>query len=121
MGCWSAQKQGPAVSWLPDAARAGAQFIEGFQVDRVLFDESGGTKKAIGVKGTWTSRNSRGGVDGPLSERTVRKVTIKATRVIVSGGTLWSPIILLKSGLKVSKFLDKTRILLTFQEPAHWT
>jgi hypothetical protein len=114
MGCWSAQKQGPAVSWLPDAARAGAQFIEGFQVDRVLFDESGGTKKAIGVKGTWTSRNSRGGVDGPSSERTVRKVIIKATRVIVSGGTLWSPIILLKSGLKVSKFLDKTCILLTF-------
>ncbi|KMU82047.1 long chain fatty alcohol oxidase [Coccidioides immitis RMSCC 3703] len=34
LGCASATKQGPAVSFLADAARAGATFIEGFEVTR---------------------------------------------------------------------------------------
>lgn len=101
LGCASSEKQGPIVSWLPDAAKAGAKFIEGFKVGRVLFDQVGGQKKAIGVEGTWTSRNSRGNIDGPLSERIVRKVIVKAKKVIVACGTLWSPIVLLNSGLKV--------------------
>ncbi|TAQ85176.1 hypothetical protein B7494_g6507 [Chlorociboria aeruginascens] len=100
LGCGSAGKQGPVVSWLPDAGKSGAEFIEGFKVDRVLFDESSGTKIAIGVKGTWTSRNSRGSVDGPISEKIVREVIVKAKKVVVSCGTLWSPIILMNSGLK---------------------
>ncbi|KAF4629884.1 hypothetical protein G7Y89_g8259 [Cudoniella acicularis] len=99
LGCSSGQKQGPVISWLPDAARAGAKFVEGFQVDRVLFDESNSTK-AIGVQGTWASRNNKGGIDGPTSERTVRQVIVKAKKVILSAGTLWSPIILKNSGLK---------------------
>jgi choline dehydrogenase-like flavoprotein len=101
LGCGAAQKQGPVVSWLPDAGKAGAKFMEGFTVGRVLFDEFDKTK-AIGVEGEWVSRNSRGSVDGPLSERTVRKVVVKAKKVIVSCGTLWSPVVLLNSGLKVS-------------------
>lgn len=101
LGCGAGEKQGPAATWLPDAGKAGAKFVEGFQIEKVLFDESSGTKKAIGVKGTWTSRNSNGGVDGPLSGRTVREVIVKAKKVIISCGTLWSPIVLLNSGLKV--------------------
>ena len=102
MGCGAAQKQGPVVSFLPDAAKAGAEFIEGYRVEKVLFDESSSGKKAIGVKGTWTSRNSQGGVDGPESGRTVREVIVKAKKVILSAGTLWSPIVLINSGLKVN-------------------
>ena len=102
LGCGPAEKQGPAVSWLPDAGIAGAKFMEGFEVEKVLFDESSHTKKAIGVKGIWTSRNSRGGVDGPLSGRVVKEVTVKAKKVIVSCGTIRSPIVLMNSGLKVS-------------------
>ncbi|THV55113.1 hypothetical protein BGAL_0014g00430 [Botrytis galanthina] len=97
-GCGSSQKQGPVVSWLPDAAKAGAEFTEGLKVDHVIFDESD-EKKAVGVKGVWTSRNSQGGVDGPLSGRTVREVIVKAKKVIISTGTLWTPIILKNSGL----------------------
>jgi hypothetical protein len=96
------------MSWLPDAARAGAKFMEGFKVDHVMFNETSGTKKAIGVKGTWTSRNSNGGTDGSLDDRKVREVIVKAKKVIISSGSLWSPIILMNSGLKVStvvKFL----------------
>lgn len=100
LGCGSGQKQGPVVSWLPDAAKAGAEFVEGYTVDHVIFDESSGTKKAVGVRGKWVSRNSSGGVEGPLSGRTVREVIIRARKVIISCGSLWSPLILLNSGLK---------------------
>lgn len=102
LGCGTAQKQGPMVTWLPDAAKAGAKFVEGFKIERVLFEEEGGIKKAVGVKGVWTSRNAKGGVDGPIEERTVREVIVKAKKVIVSCGTLWSPIVLHHSGLKVN-------------------
>ena len=91
MGCGAAEKQGPVVSFLPDAARAGAKFIEGFTCERVLFEDVDGKRTAVGVSGTWTSR------DG--SDRYTRSVTIKAKRIIVSGGTLQSPLLLLRSGL----------------------
>lgn len=82
LGCGAAEKQGPVVSFLPDAERAGAQFIEGFEADKVLFENFNGRKTATGVKGRWTSRDSSGGASG--SHRTSRDVIINAKRVIVS-------------------------------------
>lgn len=118
LGCHEAGKQGPVVTWLPDAAKNGATFAEGFKVEKVLFENIKGQKTAIGVKGVWTSRNSAGGVDGPISDRTVRKVVIKAKKVIVSCGTLWSPIILQNSGLKVSEMLRKIPFLMCYRLPS---
>ncbi|KAH8909806.1 GMC oxidoreductase [Coniochaeta sp. PMI_546] len=100
LGCGSGNKQGPAVSWLPHAARNGAQFIEGFNAERVLFEEEDGEKRAIGVVGQWTSRDKNGGTIGPEAERITREVVIKAKRVIVSSGSLHSPLLLKRSGLK---------------------
>lgn len=102
MGCGSGEKQGPTQTWLPDAARAGAEFIEGFAVDRVLFEGADGNKKATGVVGTWTSRDSHGGIGGPMEERVSRQVVVKAKRVIVACNALFSPLLLMKSGLTVS-------------------
>ena len=102
LGCAAAEKQGPIISWLPDAAKSGATFAEGFKVERVLFEDINGQKTAVGVKGIWTSRNTNGGVDGPLSDQTQREVIIRAKKVVISCGALWSPIILLNSGLTVS-------------------
>jgi choline dehydrogenase-like flavoprotein len=96
-GCGSCEKQGPSVSFLPDAARAGAKFIEGFHAEKIAFSYEGGEKVATGVYGTWTSRDINGGVAGP--PLTTRKVMIKAQRVIVSSGTMQSPLLLLRSGL----------------------
>ena len=96
LGCWKGEKMGPVNGWFPEAAEKGAKFVEGFQVDRVLFDEKG-KKTAKGVEGVWTSKTGE----------TV-KVVVKAKRVVVSCGTLWSPVILMNSGLKVSTAL-KTR------------
>ncbi|KAF2010972.1 long-chain fatty alcohol dehydrogenase [Aaosphaeria arxii CBS 175.79] len=96
-GCGSCEKQGPVVSFLPDAARAGARFIEGFHAEKVLFESRNGEKVATGVRGTWASRDEHGGVAGePLVKR---EVIIKAKRVIVSAGTMQSPLLLLRSGL----------------------
>ncbi|KAM7192803.1 GMC oxidoreductase [Rhypophila sp. PSN 637] len=100
LGCGSGEKQGPAVSWLPTAAKNGAQFIEGFAVDKILWDETTRGKNAVGVVGTWTSRDANGTVLAPMAERTTRTVTIKAKKVVVSGGTLNSPLVLMRSGLK---------------------
>lgn len=97
LGCGSAEKQGPVVSFLPDAARAGAQFIEGFEAERVLFENIQGKRTAVGVKGLWRSRDINGGVSG--DDKTIRSVIIKAKCVIVSCGTLQSPLLLLRSGL----------------------
>lgn len=99
LGCGSCEKMGPVVSFLPDAARAGAQFIEGFDCDKVLFetDKTGG-KTATGVVGTWTSRDENGGVAGPPLVK--RSVVIRAKRVIISAGSMQSPLILKRSGLK---------------------
>ncbi len=97
LGCGAAEKQGPVVSFLPDAEKAGANFIEGFQAEKVTFENVKGKKVATGVRGLWTSRDSHGGVDG--TDQTTREVVIKAKRVIVSAGTLQSPLLLIRSGL----------------------
>ncbi|KAM6534414.1 hypothetical protein FALCPG4_004054 [Fusarium falciforme] len=93
MGCWRGEKQGPVNGWFPDAAQCGAKFIQGFKVDRVLFTKKG-KHVARGVIGTWTPKNSK--------DTTPRVVTIKAKRVVVSAGSLCTPIILKNSGLKAS-------------------
>lgn len=98
LGCASCGKKGPTETFLVDAAKAGATFIEGFRADKVLFDQNNGKRVATGVEGTWTSRDSYLGLGNSGAVR--RKVIIKAKRVVVSSGTLQSPLLLLRSGLK---------------------
>ncbi|KIV82752.1 hypothetical protein PV11_04836 [Exophiala sideris] len=87
-GCASATKQGPANCWFPDAAAHGAEFIEGAFVDEITFNPD--RSKATGVRATWTSRD----------RKTTRILNISASRVIVSAGTLHSPGVLHRSGIK---------------------
>lgn len=100
LGCGSAGKRGPAVSWLPEAAKTGAEFMEGFQVEKVIFGGADG-KTATGVEGLWTSKSLQG--EGVTEDQCTRRpVRILAKRVIISGGSLWSPVVLMDSGIKVS-------------------
>lgn len=96
LGCGAGEKQGPVVSFLPDSAKAGAKFIEGFEADEILFDEAAGKRVATGIKGRWRSRDGDGGVN---RDGSTREVIIQAKRIIVSAGTLQSPLLLLRSGL----------------------
>ena len=98
LGCGSCGKKGTTETFLPDAAKAGAVFVEGFDAQEVVFENRNGQKTAIGIKGIWVSRDSNGGVSG--KDRNTRKVVIKAKRVITSAGTLQSPLLLLRSGLR---------------------
>ncbi|KAI9838089.1 MAG: hypothetical protein M1819_006244 [Sarea resinae] len=102
LGCGAAEKQGPAVTWLPDAAAAGARFVEGFDAQRILFEEKNGERVAAGVQGTWTSRDANGGLSGG---RHTREVIIQAKKVTVSAGSLNSPLVLLRSGLRNSQIV----------------
>ncbi|RAL14814.1 choline dehydrogenase [Aspergillus homomorphus CBS 101889] len=95
LGCSSAGKKGPTETWLADAARAGAVFVEGFKADKITFTGTGKERIATGVEGTWTSREAY------LSRSPItRKVVVKAKKVIVSCGTLNSPLLLLRSGVQ---------------------
>ncbi|KAK1819384.1 hypothetical protein LTR12_006210 [Friedmanniomyces endolithicus] len=99
LGCGSSGKQGPAETFLPDAGRAGATFIEGFDIEEALFENSTGLgdKRAVGIKGVWMARDSSGGVAGP--DRSSRQVIIKAPKVVVACGSLYTPVLLRRSGL----------------------
>lgn len=115
LGCGAGEKRGPAVAWLPAAAEAGAEFMEGFSAEKIVFGADG--KTATGVEGEWVSRGPGDDVSTPLSERTKRRVQIKAKRVIVSTGTLRSPLLLGASGIEVSfslGFLESEATRLVF-------
>jgi choline dehydrogenase-like flavoprotein len=100
-GCGSGQKQGPAVSWLPAAHKAGAEFLEGFKVDTITFEPfATSQQRATGVKGKWTSRGKDGTVGGEGA--VTREVVVKAKRTVISCGSLRSPLLLKNSGLSVS-------------------
>jgi len=101
MGCGSNEKRGPTVSLLPAAADAGAIFIEGLQVSNVILDDKNGLREAVGVVGEWISRDKDNRVSGPIQGRITRRVEIKAKKVIVACGSLWTPVVLMNSGLKV--------------------
>jgi len=88
-GCASTTKQGPANCWFPDAAAHGAEFVEGCFVDEILFSDMGSTRKAIGVKATWTSRD----------RQVTRSLVIYSKKVVIAAGALNSPLLLLRSGL----------------------
>ncbi|QIW96554.1 hypothetical protein AMS68_002072 [Peltaster fructicola] len=94
LGCGSCGKKGPTESWLPDAAKAGATFLEGFNCEKIVFDKN---KNATGVQGHWTSRSTDGTVHGP--GRRGRPVIIKAKRVISSASSVGTPPLLLRSGV----------------------
>lgn len=81
-GCRSGAKQGGVQTWLRDAKEAGALFMTGVSVDRIIL-ENGTARGAI-------CTSNRG------------KFSIYADMVILSAGALHSPCILLRSGIKNS-------------------
>ena len=101
MGCPSTGKKGPTETFLMDAAKAGATFIEGFHADKIVFSNKKGKQVATGVKGTWSSRDTY--LRTNSSDAVTRKVNIKAKKVVVSAGTLQSPLLLMRSGITNSQ------------------
>ncbi|KAI8068187.1 uncharacterized protein B0P05DRAFT_552208 [Gilbertella persicaria] len=81
MGCRAGIKNSTMNTWLRDAYEHKAKFMERTKVSRVLIEND----KAVGVE---------------CLVHYDRRIRIKADQVVVSGGSLQSPGILLRSGLK---------------------
>lgn len=82
-GCPYGEKQGTMVTWIKEAADHGCQFLDGAWVDRVIHRNG----KAVGVWG-------KAGQDSQYN------FFISAKRVVVSCGSIGTPALLLRSGLK---------------------
>ncbi|KAG0056379.1 hypothetical protein BGZ83_005295 [Gryganskiella cystojenkinii] len=80
-GCRFGEKQGTMMTFLQDAKAHGAKFMQDSFVEKVLIQKG----RAVGVVGYQTN----GG-----------KFTIKASKVIVSAGSIHTPALLKRSGLK---------------------
>ncbi|KAL0091747.1 hypothetical protein J3Q64DRAFT_1875079, partial [Phycomyces blakesleeanus] len=81
-GCKDGVKNSTANSWLRTAEKHGARFVDNTKVNRVIITDG----KVVGV-------------ECQLNE-SKKMIHISASRVIVSSGTLNSPGILIRSGLK---------------------
>ncbi|KAI1269181.1 long-chain fatty alcohol dehydrogenase [Xylariaceae sp. FL1019] len=97
-GCRTGKKQSTSTYWLPAAARAGARFIEGFDVSNVLV-QYGQAPKAVGVTGLWKSRRPDGIPDPSRPERQ-QLIEVRAKTVILAAGALNTPLVLQRSAIK---------------------
>jgi choline dehydrogenase-like flavoprotein len=84
MGCQQGCKRSTMKTWLQDASDAGARCVVGCHADRVLVSDG----RARGVEGTVMH------ADGSQT-----KLTVEAPNVVVAGGSVESPALLLRSGI----------------------
>lgn len=88
-GCRRGMKQGTSETWLVDAAQAGAVILTRCHAQRILHSEGarGKSKKAIGVV-------------AKIAGNEDRHLVIKARATVVACGSLQTPQLLRRSGLK---------------------
>jgi choline dehydrogenase-like flavoprotein len=87
-GCKTDARKGTNLSYMPAALRKGAIALTGAKVDRVLLE--GG--RAVGV----VALVKRSGPEAPRGPSTV---TVRAKAVILAGGAIPTPLLMLKQGL----------------------
>ncbi|KAG1043008.1 hypothetical protein G6F43_011766 [Rhizopus delemar] len=90
-GCRAGIKNSTMNSWLRDAHQHGAKFLDKTKVKKVLIEKG----RAVGVECLMNYE---------------RKVRIKADQVVVSAGSLQSPGVLLRSGLKNKQIGQNLRL-----------
>lgn len=83
-GCPTGAKRSADVSWVPRALRAGAQLYTGLPATRILMTG----RRAVGVL-----------LEGQDRHGAPRKVEIRARAVVVSAGSLLTPLLLRRNGV----------------------
>src|SRR4029453_3418626 len=83
-GDQTGSKQGTLKTYLQDAADGGAQFVVNCRIERVLVEDG----PAAGVEGVYVDAEGRS-----------CPVIVRAPTVVVAGGSLESPALLLRSGI----------------------
>lgn len=106
-GCYSCEKHGGTVTWLRDAAENGARFLVNSTVEKLLFSSSpkGSTKgpqPTLANLDQFSPTSSRRRCIGALVrfEDGALGIVRAKEAVVVSAGSLNSPAVLLRSGLK---------------------
>ena len=113
----SGSKLSSAKTWLVDAQADGAEIFAGAAVDRILTEDG----RAAGVKARWRDPELARAGDGATSELTVR-----APVVVVAGGAINSPALLLRSGIGGPVVGEHLRLHPTvavtayYDEPQNW-
>ena len=113
----SGSKLSSAKTWLVDAQADGAEIFAGAAVDRILTEDG----RAAGVKARWLDPELARAGDGATSELTVR-----APVVVVAGGAINSPALLLRSGIGGPAVGEHLRLHPTvavtayYDEPQNW-
>jgi choline dehydrogenase-like flavoprotein len=118
-GCRLGAKQSTMVTFLQDAAAAGARMVVGADVRRVLVDQGW----AVGVEARSTGAPPWGSPD-PAGARGAR-LKVRARAVVAAGGAIETPALLLRSGLRgqVGRHLHLhpgTAAIGVFDEPVRW-
>lgn len=83
-GCQQGQKQSTLLTYLQDAADAGSRFMVECRAERILVEDG----RTVGVEASWTDRHGD-----------ARAVTVEAPIVVVAGGSIETPALLLRSGI----------------------
>lgn len=105
-GCIYGEKQSGPVKWLRDAAQHGAKFLQNATVDRLLFAASASSPAPTqATLANFTPTSSRRRCVGALVKMADGKTAIllASKTVVVSAGSINSPAVLLRSGLKGSR------------------
>ncbi|KAM0750383.1 long chain fatty alcohol oxidase [Meredithblackwellia eburnea MCA 4105] len=112
-GCVYGEKQGGTVSWLGDAARNGTRFLINTSVERLLFaaTQTAPTPTEATLD-KFTPTSSRTVCIGALVRTEDGKLAILRAReaVVVSAGSINSPAVLLRSGLKNKRIGKNLRL-----------
>ncbi|WIA29237.1 hypothetical protein OEZ86_011745 [Tetradesmus obliquus] len=110
-GCRSGHKQSSDVTWLVDAVRMGAHVLTGMEAQRVLLEANDSTdassdaaahrrrQKAAGVLALSSPRTTPGAPTPTLQQV---PITIHAPLVVASCGSIHTPALLLRSGVRCS-------------------
>ncbi|GAA5874602.1 hypothetical protein JCM16303_002918 [Sporobolomyces ruberrimus] len=113
-GCTSSEKQGGVITFLRDAAERGAKFFIETTVDRLLFaaTPSANLPTSLSEIDKYTPTSSRKHCLGALiKDKNGNLAIIRARQaVVVSAGTIHSPAVLMRSGLKNSRIGQNLRL-----------
>ena len=98
----SLRRQGGTATWLRDAAANGSKFMTGTEVERLLFATSSSSPlpTEVTLPNFTPSASRRRCIGALIVQNGTKAIVLAREAVVVSGGTLNSPAILLRSGLK---------------------
>jgi long-chain-alcohol oxidase len=113
-GCRLGAKRSTLVTWLEEAAAAGARLVVGADARRVLVEPAGPGRRAAG-RATGVEARTAGG----------HRLVVRAGAVVAAAGAIETPALLLRSGLggQVGRHLrlhPGTAAMGLFAEPVRW-